>query len=264
MQEALSIEAALNPETEIQLPAELLSMIITAPDILDPSLDLTPEEMLTTRGYLLSWVLIYDQFQNSSFKVRSIYVDALKEGKYLPTLLDFVFPFLCPPGGRPVDASKLAITQYTPNTSPDPATDLRWLLTHIYYLSVRFTPSLAKSWKLECKNRATVIAVEQFTERYISPLLIDHELTAVAEWVQTREADDEDMQIKVSKAVREVTAVYPVDDQTMEMVVKMPANFPLDMVTVEGVRRVGLDEQHFRKLLLASQAVVNFQVRIHP
>jgi hypothetical protein len=235
-------------------------MVVTAPDIPEPGLDLTPEEMLITRGFLLSWVLIYDQFQNSSFKVRSIFVDALKEGKYLPALLDFVFSILCPPTGRPTDVAKLAITEYTPNTTSDPALDLRWLLTHVYYLSVRFTPSLAKSWKLECKNRATVIAVEQFTEKNISPLLIDHELKAVVEWAQGRETDDEEMQIKVSKAVREVTAIYPVDDQTMEMVVKMPANFPLDMVTVEGVRRVGLDEQHFRKLLLASQAVVNFQV----
>ena len=156
--------------------------------------------MLITRGYLLSWVLIYDQFQNSSFKVRSIFVDSLKEGKYLPSLLGFIFSVLCPPTGRPADVSKIAITEYTLNTTADPALDLRWLLTHVYYLAVRYTPSLAKSWKLECKNRATVIAVEQFTEKHISPLLIDQELSAVAEWTKNRETDDKVVDVSQQQA----------------------------------------------------------------
>lgn len=71
------------------------------------------------------------------------------------------------------------------------------------------------------------------------------------------------MQVKISRgAAKEVTAVYPIDDQTMEMVVRLPPTFPLRQVEVEGIKRVGLNEQQFRKMQLASQAVINFQVGI--
>ena len=95
----------------------------------------------------------------------------------------------------------------------------------------------------------------------MSPLLIDNELSAVAEWVQTRdEAEEDGMKIKVARSAKEVSASYPVDDQAMDILVKLPAIFPLRQVEVTGLRRVGLDEKRFKQMQLASQAVVNFQV----
>lgn len=100
----------------------------------------------------------------------------------------------------------------------------------------------------------------------MSPLIIDKELQSVRTWIQERPAptpgeEDKEMQVKISRgAAKEVTAVYPIDDQTMEMVVRLPPTFPLRQVEVEGVKRVGLNEQQFRKMQLASQAVINFQV----
>lgn len=104
----------------------------------------------------------------------------------------------------------------------------------------------------------------------MSPLIIDKELQSVRTWIQERPAptpgeEDKEMQVKISRgAAKEVTAVYPIDDQTMEMVVRLPPTFPLRQVEVEGVKRVGLNEQQFRKMQLASQAVINFQVGITP
>jgi hypothetical protein len=95
----------------------------------------------------------------------------------------------------------------------------------------------------------------------LSPLLIDVELRAVTDWLKTRDDSDEDeMKVKVSKATKEVTAIYPIDDQAMEIVVRLPPLFPLRQVQVVGLRRVGLDEKRFKQMQLASQAVVNFQV----
>ena len=68
------------------------------------------------------------------------------------------------------------------------------------------------------------------------------------------------MTVKVSKSVREVTATYPVDDQAMEIVFRLPSDFPLRQVEVVGVRRVGLNEKKFRQMMMASQAVIDFQV----
>lgn len=104
----------------------------------------------------------------------------------------------------------------------------------------------------------------------MSPLIIDKELQSVRTWIQERPApapgeEDKEMQVKILKgAAKEVTVVYPIDDQTMEMVVRLPPTFPLRQVEVEGVKRVGLNEQQFRRMQLASQAVINFQVGITP
>jgi hypothetical protein len=196
-----------------------------------------------------------------SFKVKSIYVETLKESSYLLPLLNFISAILFP-NNRIFDASKVDIQTYTPDVTENSVQDLRWLLTHVYYLSLYHTPSLVKSWLLDSgRSRAIVSVVKEFTEKYMSPLLIDNELSAVTEWVQTRDETEEDgMKIKVAKAAREVIASYPVDDQAMDILVRLPGIFPLGTVEVVGVRRVGLDESKFKQMQLASRAVVNFQV----
>lgn len=68
VQEQVSIDAAFSKEDnfQLQLPAELLSLIIEPPN-LDEVEDLgTARGMpLALRGYLLTWILIFDHFENS-------------------------------------------------------------------------------------------------------------------------------------------------------------------------------------------------------
>lgn len=266
-QENVSIEAALSKEDNftLQLPMELLSLIMEPPTM-DQVQDWDFEKgmPLTLRGYLLTWILIFDHFENSSFKVRSAYIENLKEGGYLTGLLDFTFDFLGHAKGRPIDASKFDIESYTLNLEDSPLKDTQWLLIHLYYLSLCSTPSLSKSWWIDCKVRQKVLSVESFTEKYMSPLIIDKEFAAVRAWIAEQPApapgEEESMQVKISRGTaKEILAVYPIDDQTMEMMVRLPSTFPLKQVEVEGVKRVGLSEQQFRKMQLASQAVINFQ-----
>ncbi|KAI5848931.1 hypothetical protein BZA05DRAFT_339706 [Tricharina praecox] len=263
-QEQVSVDAALSADVagSLQLPPEILSMILEAPESLEDDMEIgfAREMPIAIRGYLLSWILVFDHFENASFKVRSIYVESLKEGQYMTPLLDFVSTTIFTPA-RPFDASKVSIQTYTADTTENPLHDLRWLCTHLYYLQLSRTPSLVKSWWLDTsRNRGTVLAVEAFTEKWMSPLLIDQELASVAEWISTRDEDDEDgMKVKVSKVTREVVASYPVDDQAMDILIRLPKLFPLRQVEVQGLRRVGLPEVKFKQMRLASQAVVNFQ-----
>ncbi|KAL7276533.1 hypothetical protein RUND412_000456 [Rhizina undulata] len=267
LQEQISIDAAISKDEdfEIQLPPELLSIIMDAPSIADiEAMSFVRSIPSRLRDYLLSWVLVFDHFQGSSFKVKSAYVESLKKGGYLSSFLELAFEYLGHSKGKPVDASKFKIESYKLGEEDDPQKDAQRLFVHLYYLALRHSPSLAKSWWMECKARQKVISVEAFTEKYLSPLLIDNELDSVQTWVQSQAsssgaADDPEMQVKVSRTVREVTAIYPVDDQTMEIVVRLPLTFPLKLVEVEGIKRVGLNQKQFRKMQMASQAVINFQ-----
>ena len=133
-------------------------------------------------------------------------------------------------------------------------------MIHIYYLSLRFTPSLAKSWFNECNNRQTIQYVESFTEKYISPALINSEFTAINKWLDDPQNRPEGLNVTISRTVREVKATYDIDDQTMEMMVKLPTSFPLQLVEVKGTKRVAVSEKQWGKWLLACQAVVALQV----
>ncbi|PUU79929.1 hypothetical protein B9Z19DRAFT_976980 [Tuber borchii] len=281
VQEEVSVEAALSKEEnfELSLPQELLSLAMEPPTG-DGALKLDSERGMSwsLRGYLLAWILIFDHFENSaltnisqqSFKVRTAYVEALKDADLLTPLFNYTFDILGHSRGKPIDASKLPFETYTLDSSledsTNPVREVHWLLTHIYYLALRHTPSLVKRWWTECKSRQKVLAVEEFTEKYMSPLLIERELSSVQAWIQShsgggvRGGEEDEMTVKILKALTiEVTATYPIDDQSMEMRVRIPPTFPLRQVEVEGARRVGLTEKDFRKMQLASQTVINFQ-----
>ena len=120
---------------------------------------------------------------------------------------------------------------------------------------------MVKSWWIESAGRQTSSAIETWTERHISPLAISDECDKVTEWLDSgSQQDDDGMKIRVSKGAREITAGYDVDDQMMQIVIKLPGAYPLRQATVEGVSRVGVDEKKWRSWLLNTQGVIKFSV----
>lgn len=65
LQEQVSIDAAISEEFagQVELPVELLSLIMEVPDVSHDSV--LEEDILNLRGYLLSWLLIYDHFNGA-------------------------------------------------------------------------------------------------------------------------------------------------------------------------------------------------------
>jgi len=91
----------------------------------------------------------------------------MKDGDYAPGLFSFTFDFLGLSKNRPLDVSKFDVTTYTPDLEP-PRQDLQWLLAHLYFLCLRYIPSIAKSWWIDCKVRPVVVNLEAWTEKYVS------------------------------------------------------------------------------------------------
>lgn len=105
---------------------------------------------------------------SKSDKVKADYTVHLKEGDYLNGLLSLIFDFLGHSRGKPIDASKFDITSYQLGIEESPVRDVQWLLIHLYYLCLKRTPALTKTWWTECKSRQTVINMESWTEKYVS------------------------------------------------------------------------------------------------
>ncbi|KAK9245069.1 hypothetical protein V1506DRAFT_554209 [Lipomyces tetrasporus] len=267
-QESLAIEAALDTRgvLNIELPVELLSLVMSIPE--DMNGDAEVEEIrgggmdAEMRAYLYSWKLIFEYFENAPFALKTKYAESLKEGDYVDSILNLLSFLLSLTSGKPLDASKLPFTRFDPDdVLESPSQELQWLLLHIYYQLLHHVPSMVRKWWAEIRNRQLSLAVESFTQKYFSPVLIDAELQSV----QTKltetgtEAEDENVQVKVSRVTHEVTAVYSIDEQTMEMIIRVPTNFPLHDVHVDGVKRVGVKENQWRAWLLASQSVITSQ-----
>ncbi|KAG0263746.1 hypothetical protein BG011_008175 [Mortierella polycephala] len=177
---------------------------------------------------------------------------------------------------EPFDLSRWDISDYQVAgfdiSSPEIGFPL--LAGHLYYTCLANVPSLVRIWWTECKLRQLSIAVESLTEKYFSPLLVTRELNSLAKAQQAPAqggqaaaaaalsgvSDDlNELQIKTSKATSEVTASFQIDDATMEIVIRLPNNFPLRQVEVEGLQRVGVKEARWRAWMLAVAGVIAAQ-----
>jgi hypothetical protein len=168
-----------------------------------------------------------------------------------------MFDFLGHAHNKPVDVSKLEITNYTPDLEP-PRRDAQWLLTHIYYLCLRHVPSLTKAWFNDCKSRAIVVNLEAWTGRYISPPVMSAALQSVSDWYDSQSSSDPDSPffVKVAPRASEITASYTVDEQTMSMRIVLPHAFPLANAAVEGINRVAVNEQKWQSWMRISLGAI--------
>ncbi|KAF2640158.1 RING zinc finger protein-like protein [Massarina eburnea CBS 473.64] len=252
-QEQISIDAALE-KTTARLPEELLSLILEAPTVAAlAEANFERSIPLPLRGYLFSWLLVFDHLTHASFKVKNDYIDHIKDGDYLPGLLDFMFDFLGHAHSKPVDVSKLDITTYEPDVEL-PKRDAQWLLTHIYYLCLLHVPSLTRSWYIDCKSRPIVVTLEPWTEKYISPPVIAVALQSVQTWTEAQSTSEPDspFSIRVAPRAQEITASYTLDDQATSIRMSLPPAFPLTNARIEGLNRVAVNEAKWQSWLRTS------------
>ncbi|OLN95839.1 E3 ubiquitin-protein ligase listerin [Colletotrichum chlorophyti] len=266
-QEELSVNVLLD-KTDARLPDELLSLLLDA-----PTLERYPDELLAEfpvaiRSYLLSWHLIFDAFSSASLKVRNDYTEHLKTENYIAPLLNFTFDVLGHSAAHPLNLEREGlttqhITSYDlslADAEPEER-NLHWLLVHLYYLTLKYTPGLFKTWYLDCRSKQTRIAVEAWMTRYFSPIIIADALDEVAAWAASQDApedDEKELVVKVSRASREITAGYEVDESMASIAIKVPASYPIEGVNVVGINRVAVNERKWQSWLLTTQGVITF------
>lgn len=224
----------------------------------------------SVRSYLLSWRVVFDYYTKASYKVRSDYNEVIKRENLITPLLSFTFEVLGHSNASAINLDKAGITSqhvadydYKAASAETNEFDLQWLLVNLYYQCLRYIPNLTKTWWLDCKSKQTRIAVEAWTERFLSPLIIEDTLAEVAQWGEEQEspADDEkELIIKVSKKSKEVYAGYEVDDMQAQIVIRLPSTYPLDGAKVDSVHRVAVSEKKWQSWLMTTQGVILFSV----
>ena len=269
-QEELSINVLLEKK-DAQLPEELLSLLLEPPKLVDYSDEALSQFPPAIRSYLLAWHLVYDSFSTASHKVRSDYATQLKTENLISPLLDFLFDVLGHSENDPLNLDRAGITsdkirEYNVEIAQAEIEekDMNWLLVHIYYMCLEYTPGLVKNWFVDCKSKQTRLAVESWTEKHFSSLVINDTLDDVQKWASEQEEpaeDEKELLVKVSKKSREVLAGYEVDEMMMQIAIRFPASYPLEGIKVEGVNRVAVGEKKWQSWLMITQGVITFSVR---
>lgn len=70
----------------------------------------------------------------------------------------------------------------------------------------------------------------------------------------------ENLVIKVSPSAGEVTASYTVDDQVLELSLRLPNDWPLHRLDIRDTKMVGVSEDRWRAWVLGVQQIVWQQV----
>jgi E3 ubiquitin-protein ligase listerin len=260
--------AGSNNYIDAQLPEELLSLLLDAPSLDDIADDALFEFAPSIRGYLLSWLLVYRSYSHASEKVRGDYSTVLKSENYINPLLKFIFEVLGFSINNPIDLKDFEpskIRSFNILESEDGDTKekgMEWLLIHIYWLSLKYTPSLVRAWVSDHASKGTRLYLNGWTTRFFSPLVISDVMDDVQQWAENQETeeDENDLIVKTLKKSREVQVGYEIDDATLQIVVRIPAGYPLENAQFEGVNRVAVTELKWKAWLMNAQGALTLAV----
>jgi len=138
------------------------------------------------------------------------------------------------------------------------------LSTHVFYRALENVPQLVRNWYEACKDRQLAISFISVVTRHISPVLIEHEFAVIREPGVLKTLEDDSLTVRVLSASAEITARYTIDEQPMEIVIKLPQEYPLRNVEVKEVNRVGVTEGKWRGWMMNVQQLVMSRVSVHP
>ncbi|KAF2296871.1 hypothetical protein GH714_010633 [Hevea brasiliensis] len=125
----------------------------------------------------------------------------------------------------------------------------------LFGLMLRVLPAYVRGWFTDLHDRSTSSLIEAFTRTWCSPPLIMNELSQIKQF----NFADENFSVSVSKSANEVVATYTKDETGMDLVIRLPASYPLRPVDVDCMRSLGISEVKQRKWLMSMMLFVRNQ-----
>ncbi|KAJ3323561.1 listerin E3 ubiquitin protein ligase 1 [Boothiomyces sp. JEL0866] len=253
--ESKSLEIEMNTTGEVDsicLNTYLTGNLLRS---VDPSVNYTSEFF----GKLLSWMVLFDHFKDTTFELRQLYITHIRNLDIFNKFLEMIFDLLNVGTLLPTfDLSNWDIEEflmeYFDKNSP---TAISLLCSHLYLRALKSAPTLTKIWFTECKNRQLLLGVESFTEKHFSKLLIANECASLETHV------DDDFSVKFNPNSHEINAAYKFEEAELDIVIKLPSCYPLKQIDISagtaGGRQAGISEARWRGWLLSITSVITGQ-----
>ncbi|KAL5580602.1 hypothetical protein UlMin_013044 [Ulmus minor] len=125
----------------------------------------------------------------------------------------------------------------------------------LFGMMLRVLPAYVREWFSSLRDRSLSSAIESFTRVWCSPPLIANELSQI----KMVNFADENFSVSVSKAANEAVATYTKDETGMDLVIRLPASYPLRPVDVDCTRSLGISDVKQRKWLMSMMSFVRNQ-----
>jgi hypothetical protein len=154
---------------------------------------------------------------------------------------------------------------------PEDLADLTPLASHLFYRALVTIPSALRTYYESLKDRQLSMSMLNFTARHYSPVIIQNEFAALRQPAAMAQLTEEGLNVKIaqgggatvaagSAGSSEAIASYVVDEQPMEIGIRLPAEFPLRGVEIRDLRRVGVPENKWRGWLMSVQQTITSRV----
>uniref|UniRef100_A0A182IKK9 E3 ubiquitin-protein ligase listerin n=1 Tax=Anopheles atroparvus TaxID=41427 RepID=A0A182IKK9_ANOAO len=200
------------------------------------------DKLQDTRSRCLSFLLLWDCILGICAKapseLRSIYASWISRNKFEHLLLPVLFKLMPQEILRNPDScavyGQAMFSSLEWSQIKNPNVKLERYACHLYTQTLRHLPVIVRRWFNGMNHRHSTI-VSKITANCVSGLLCQEEFQALVE----RKDRQDNMQIKVHSATRQVLAVYSIDEAKLELHITLPNNFPLGAVAVEGGKQIG-------------------------
>ena len=277
----LDVEASVAEAEEghtsraITLPADLVDL--ASAGIGQDWLSDIPPTVSDILCQLLAWLGILDHFEDASRTLRWAYLDQINTSHLLSAgLLPLLFAILgiSEVGAWNFPSSAYEVDEfYTDLLAPSSLPDLAPLASHLFYRTLITIPSLMRAYFESLKDRQLSMSMLAFTSRHYSPVIIRHEFSALRQPAAMKQLNEEGLNVRIAQGggasaatagagAAEAIASYVVDEQPMEIGIRLPAEFPLKGVDVRDLKRVGVPENKWRGWLMSLQQTITSRVSI--
>lgn len=211
-------------------------------------------------NYLWNWRLILIHFKEISLDLRNLYIKQLESKELLTKFLTFLsnlILFEINDKEYLLNFSEDEIINYFYEDVLNLSLEIKNLGINLYYLILNYIGSLSINWFNNLKDRSFKAKFENFTIQYISPNLIKDKLNQFQKKIESFTSKDENLTIRINKLTNEIKVIYLIDEQNLEIIFKIPDNYPLKNIEILGVSRVGVKEQTWKSWLLSSQRIIS-------
>lgn len=270
-------------------PAALMSILTSRDSMMsallsdyrDASVTIEPssDSYSCTLSYLFTWDLAIRFIVGLSKEVGHQIIHCFKRLGLTQRLLDHIFMLLPPLEGR--DALNLRLLN---SEKSDGSLNESWCLSeylksplsanikqqtleieltalHVYFSVALHMPVTVRKWFNNNSKRRLCNLVNEYTTKHISCVICSLEMETVQEQCQERanELKENNLVIRARPSANEVYAMYTRDEFKMELTIKLPSNYPLSPVLIDGGKRVGVTDVKWRSWLLQLTTFLSHQ-----
>ncbi|KAI6007007.1 hypothetical protein EDD15DRAFT_2514820 [Pisolithus albus] len=133
----------------------------------------------------------------------------------------------------------------------------RLLGAYLYHRALVAVPALIRSWISDRTDKQLHTRITNYTSTHFSPEIIKAELMPIQQPPESSElSTTENLSIKISSAPNEVTASYLVDDQPVELSIRMPNDWPLQPLVGRETKKVGISDEKLKAWMVGVTQIV--------